>query len=109
MLLRTKVIGLNAWLASVGVPGVLPHCDCGWHVQTVKHVLLHCSKFEQQRPDLIRETQTENLHKILTNTASAQAAARWLVRCGVLQEFRVAREIELEDITNYIPLPTLER
>ena len=109
MLLRTEVIGLNAWLESVGMPGVLPHCDCGWHAQTVKHVLLHCPKFDRQRPDLIRETQTENLHKILSNTASAQVAARWLVRLGILQQFRVAREIELEDTTNYTPIPTLER
>jgi hypothetical protein len=28
MLLRTEVIGLNAWLASVGVLDILPRCDC---------------------------------------------------------------------------------
>ena len=109
MLLRTEVIGLNAWLASVGVPGVLPQCDCGWHAQTVRHIMLHCPKYEQQRLDLIRETQSEYLHRILSNTASAHAAARWIVRCGILQQFSVAREIELEDATKYVPLPTLER
>ena len=42
MLLRTEVIGLNAWLASIHVPDILPRCDCGWRAQTVRHVLLHC-------------------------------------------------------------------
>ena len=35
-LLRSEVLGLNCWLASVGVQGVLPHYVCGWRAQTVK-------------------------------------------------------------------------
>ena len=38
-LLRTEVIGLNAWLASIRVPNVTPQCECGWQAQTVRHVL----------------------------------------------------------------------
>jgi len=53
--------------------------------------------------------QSENLQKIPTHTASAQAAARWLVHCEVLQQFQVAREVELEDTTNYTALLLLER
>jgi hypothetical protein len=33
MLLQTEVIGLNAKLALVGVPGIRPQCDCGWHMK----------------------------------------------------------------------------
>jgi hypothetical protein len=107
MLLRTEVIGLNAWLASVRVPDVLPHCDCGWHTQTVRHILLHCPKLAQQRIELIRDTGSENLQAILTHTASAQAAARWFIRCNILAQFRVAREIEGEDVSEYAPFPEL--
>src|SRR3954452_10241593 len=39
MLLRTEVIGLNAWLVSVRVPGVLSYCYCGWHAKTVRHIV----------------------------------------------------------------------
>src|SRR4051794_1109334 len=108
MLLWTEVIGFNAWLASVGVPGIQARCECGWRAQTVRHILLHCPKYEQQRLDLIRQTQSENLRKILSSTASAQAAARWLVQCEVLQQFQVAKEIRLEDTMNYAPFPTLD-
>ena len=71
LLLRTEVIGLNAWLASVRVPGVLPRYECGWQEQTVWHVLLHCPNYAQSRPDLIRQTGSEDLRSILSRTASA--------------------------------------
>lgn len=36
-LMRTEVIGLNAWLAAIQVPGVTPTCPpCGWQAQTVR-------------------------------------------------------------------------
>jgi len=61
MLLRTEVIGLNAWLASIQVPDVLPRCDCGWHAQTVRHVLLHCPKYGQQIEPRARKTSGPSL------------------------------------------------
>ncbi|TQS37138.1 hypothetical protein Golomagni_02398 [Golovinomyces magnicellulatus] len=42
MLLRSEVIGINAWLASIKVPGITPECTCGEHTQTVKHILCFC-------------------------------------------------------------------
>ena len=108
MLLRTEVIGLNAWLASVGVPDVLPPCGCGWQAQTVRHVLLHCPNYEQQRVDLIRDAGSEDLQAILTHAASARAAARWFVRCGILEQFRTAHAINAEDIAEYAPFRALE-
>jgi hypothetical protein len=42
-LLRTEILGLNAWLASIHVPQITPHCTCGWPTQTVRHVLLFCN------------------------------------------------------------------
>ena len=54
-----------------------------------------------------RATGSEDLRSILTHVASAQAAARWFVRCGVLDQFRVAHEVELEDISEYAPFRAL--
>jgi hypothetical protein len=73
----------------------------GVHRLYVRHVLLHCPKYEQKRADLIRATGSEDLRAILTHVASAQAAARWFVRCGTLDQFKVAHEIELEDVSEY--------
>jgi hypothetical protein len=107
MLLRTEVIGLNAWLVSIRVSDILPRCDCCWHAQTVRHVLMYCPKYEQQRADLIRATGSEDPRATLTHVASSQAAAQWFVRCGILDQFRVAPEIELEDVSEYAPFQAL--
>jgi len=94
-LMRTEVIGLNAWLASIRVPGILPACECGWRAQTVRHVVLHCPRYE--RLELLEHCGTERLDEMLSQPASAKHAARWLVRSGAMKQFRVAREIEREE------------
>ena len=81
--MRTEVIDLNAWLAAIRVPGVFPACPCGWHAQTVRHVLLHCTRHE--RIDLLRKCGSGRLEDILQWPSSAKHAARWLVRSGVME------------------------
>ena len=106
-LLRTEVLGLNAWLATIGVPGVLPRCSCGWPTQTVRHVLLHCPRYA--RMDLVAQLPSEQLHEILTQPKSAQATARWFVRSGALPQFRTAKEIDAEDTGGFRPFQDLGR
>jgi reverse transcriptase-like protein len=106
-LLRTEVIGLNAWLASINVPGVLPRCPCGHGAQTVRHVLLQCPQLSHLRPHLIAVARCEDLHRILSTPGSAQAAARMLIRSGLLAQFHLADEIDREG-DNRAPLPGLD-
>jgi hypothetical protein len=105
-LLRTEVIGLNAWLASVQVPNILPRCPCGWQVQTVRHILLHCPRYN--RTDLIWLSQSEFLHDILTQPKSAQYAAKWFIRNRVLEQFQTAKAIEEEETGGFAPFQSLE-
>ena len=58
-LLRTEVIGLNAWLASIRVPGIRPECGCGWRAQTVEHVLAMCPKYSNERAALAQTLGSE--------------------------------------------------
>ena len=104
--MRVEVIGLNAWLALIQVPDVLPHCTCGWQAQTVRHVLLHCPYYD--RGDLIQAVQTESLHAILSQPNSAQHAAKWLIRQNVLKQFQTAKAIGEEDISRHAPFQSLE-
>ena len=60
------------------------------------------------RADLIRDAGSEDLQAILTRAASARAAARWFVRCGILEQFRTAHAINAEDIAEYAPFQALE-
>ena len=106
-LLRTEVLGLNAWLAQVRVPGITPHCQCGWHSQTIRHVFFGCTR--HNAAEVVREARTDNLAKILSTKAGAHAAVRWFVRTGLLQQFQVAEEIDAEDIEEYNPFPEPNR
>ena len=99
-LMRTEVIGLNAWLASIQVPGIRAACPCGWRAQTVRHIVLHCPQYD--RRDLLRRCGTERMEEILSRPACAKHAARWLVRSGAMEQFRVAAEIEAEEIGGYL-------
>ena len=100
--MRTEVIGLNAWLASVQVPGISAGCPCGWSQLTVRHIVLHCPRY--QRQTLLERCGTERLDEILSKPESATHAARWLVATGALEQFRVARDIAEEDLSAYRPL-----
>ena len=106
-LLRTEVIGLNAWLASIQVPNVTPACPCGWVKQTVQHVMLQCPRYN--RIDLIQRCGTERLEQILIRPDYARYAARWFIRTGILEQFRVAKEIEEENTEDFRPFETVER
>jgi hypothetical protein len=74
--MRTEIIGLNAWLTEVQVSDTTALCLCGWHAQTVRHVLLHYPRHE--RLDLIQKCGTERIDDIFLHPVSAKHAARWL-------------------------------
>ena len=80
--MRIEVIGLNAWLATIQVPNITPACPCGWHAQTVRHILLYYPRHE--RLGLIQVCGTERIDDILLRPVCAKHAARWLVHAGVL-------------------------
>ena len=106
LLLRTEVIGLNGWLASINVPGIDRRCTCGWAEQTVRHVLIHCPDQQVSR-DRYLLPGVIDLNEMLTRPTSAHRAAQWLVNCGLLPQFTVANEISQENIAEYQTLKTL--
>lgn len=78
-LIRTEVIGLNAWLTGIEVPDILPRCACGWPAQTVRHVFMFCPNLARQRQLLVRQADAHSLDELLQSPASARAAARFLI------------------------------
>lgn len=107
-LLRTEVLGLNAWLASVGVPGVDKRCPCGWPAQTVRHVLLFCPIHADLRALYFQRAGLVDLHTALSTATSARQAARWLIASGLLGYLGLAQEIAQENTTEYDGLPHLD-
>ena len=70
------------------------------------HVLFYCPVYDQDQADLIREVGSEDMQKVLSGPAF-KVAARWFVRVGALEQFRVAKEIDEEDSNEYTLLPQL--
>jgi len=107
-LLRTEVIGLNAWLAQKGVPDVLPRCQCEYQAQTVRHVILYCPLLVHLRAEMIEAARSEDLTEILTSQHGSQAAVRMLLRSGLLGQFRLANEISEDNFAPTGPLQDLD-
>jgi hypothetical protein len=104
-LLRTEVLGLNAWLNSIGVPDIPPGCACGWPTQTVQHVLFYCPQYSATRPTLLSQVEAQHLYPLLSGVESAQATARWFIASGSLEQFHTAQQITSEKTRNYIAIP----
>ena len=107
-LLRTEVLGLNGWLASINVPGIRANCGCGWDTQTVHHVLMLYPLYTASRVDLVRRTDSEEMGRMLSTPDKAQATARWFIQQGILQQFNLAKEIEEEEEVEHTPFQPLE-
>lgn len=89
--IRTERIGLAAYLHSRQVPGYdSPKCSCGPFHQTAKHVLIYCEKHVNMRPQLFADGGTRD-YRVLTSTAKGlKAAARFLMKTGILGQFKLA-------------------
>ena len=103
-LLRTEVIGLNAWLADIGVPEATRRCPCGAAAQTVRHILLHCPDLTAHRLRLLEATGFEDLNQILSTRTGAKAASRLLLNSGLLRQFDLAKQLEQDSPASTTPL-----
>ena len=97
--MRSEIIGLKDWLTRIGVPNMIRRCDCNYPAQTVRHILLQCPLYN--RENMLREAGTQELDRLLSQEKSAQAAARWFIRSGILEQFRVANQIAGKDYSEY--------
>jgi hypothetical protein len=87
--IRTEKIGLNAFLATMKVPGYTATCECGWVRQTAKHVILYCPQHQEQRDKLYQEAGTRNYQKMLVTPRGAKAAATFLQATNLLPQFQL--------------------
>ena len=61
-------------------------CACGLGNMTVKHVILTCPKWREQRRAHLGEVH--DLKQILTNQQGATAAIRMILATDILAQFR---------------------
>lgn len=94
-LLRTEHIGLRDYLFRRRVPGIMSSaCTCGFQKQDPKHILLFCPELVEGRAQMLRQAGTSNLHQLLSTNEGIKASTSWLLKKGILGQFRLAQEME---------------
>ena len=94
--LRTGKIGFNDFLHSRGVPQVRSRrCACGMGDMTVRHVILVCQNWANERKTYL-DRADRDLKRILNTPEKATAAIRMILATEILAQFRAvdARTVE---------------
>ncbi len=92
--LRTGKIGLAHYLHRIGRHNS-PRCPCDQGIQTVRHVLVECSRTQDLRDELLG--RTNDIKKILGNSALVKSAAILILRANLLRQFQAVTEVS-EDL-----------
>ena len=93
--IRTGKTGLAAFLHRRRVPGITsPYCPCGQGAETPKHILIHCERFQAARVAL-EESGRVDIRYLLCTEKGAKKLSHWWLSQGVLQQFSLAKALEM--------------
>jgi hypothetical protein len=101
--LRSEKIGFNNFLALQQVPEKTPQCECGWHCQTPRHIVISCPLLNG-RDTMWLQAGTSDYIAALGTRRGAAAVTNWLMGTGKLDQFRVAYRLENSDPPPMEPL-----
>jgi tubulin alpha len=91
--MRTKRIELADYLFFRRVLIVLTSdCLCGHSRQTLRHILLFCREWSEDRQRMLRDDETTDMSRLLNTAKDLKASIIWLMRINLLTQFSLTRE-----------------
>lgn len=103
-LLRTRVIGLNDWLYTVGAQGIeSPACPCGWQRQTPEHIVTACPQHTMGRNQLWAQARTDCYNDLLQEDKRLALVTRWFIKQRILKQFNTAADMTESQGTSQEP------
>jgi len=91
-LLRTEVVGFNAFLYKQKVPEITsPGCPCGESYQNARYIVMDCPLHEEGREEMFTEAGTRNYSMLMNEPKGVKACVKWVMKKRLLAQFSFAQ------------------
>jgi hypothetical protein len=67
-------------------------CFCEHSRQTLRHILLFCRNWSENRQRMLRDDETTNMSRFLNIAKSLKISIIWLMRINLLTQFSLTRK-----------------